>query len=82
MIGGGIGQTRRELFGAGGRKLGILGVREIEIEDQNGGKVRADVTVIKGARNNVLGKPEINSLKLLKRVRNGGEKCREKGREN
>ena len=67
-IGGRVRQSRRELFGAGGKKLGVLGVKEIEIEDQNGGKVRAEVTIIKGAKNNLLGKPEINSLKLLKRV--------------
>ena len=67
-IGGRVRQTRRELFGAGGKKLGVLGVKEIEIEDQNGGKVRAEVTIIEGAKNNLLGKPEINSLKLLKRV--------------
>ena len=68
-LGGQVARTERLFTGADGSLLDVVGKMKIDIVTAWGQKVHSTVYVMKGARNNLIGKPEVRKLSLVKTVR-------------
>lgn len=65
--------SSRILTGADGSKLDVVGETELHLVSALGVGVRTRVGVLRGARHNLLGKPEIREFGLLKSVNTVGQ---------
>ena len=61
--------TKREFRGADGNKLNIKFRTHIPLLSEWGQTVKGRAYILEGAQNNLLGKPEISKLELVKTVR-------------
>ena len=68
-LGGKIVETKRLFTGADGSMLQVVGKMRIDLISAWGQKVSSTVYVMKGARNNLLGKPEVRKFNIVKTVR-------------
>ncbi|XP_067949910.1 uncharacterized protein [Watersipora subatra] len=63
-----IEPTKRVLKGADGKRLETIGESKIELISKRGQRIIARISVMKGNNSNLLGKPEIIKLGLVKTI--------------